>query len=55
MDDLTLVSISVFAIYVGIFLISLLIFWAVVRSAVLSALRKHSQEQKAPEREVYRG
>ncbi|SJN12235.1 hypothetical protein FM113_14315 [Leucobacter sp. 7(1)] len=44
MDQTQLFALASIAIYIGGFLLGLLILWAVIRSAVLSALRKHSNE-----------
>ena len=38
----------------GFFLLGLLILWLIIRGAVLSALRKHSDEQASRQREIYR-
>ncbi|GAA2835116.1 hypothetical protein FB468_2350 [Leucobacter komagatae] len=46
---------AIWAIYLGFFLLGLLILWLIIRGAVLSALRKHSDEQAAPRRERYQG
>lgn len=55
MTDFDSAVLAVWAIYLGLFLLWLLIMWAVIRSAVLSALRKHSEEQKRQPAEIYRG
>lgn len=44
MGNFLLMSIASFALWLGGFLIGLLILWAVIRSAVLSALRKHAED-----------
>ncbi|MFF8818412.1 MULTISPECIES: hypothetical protein [Leucobacter] len=46
MTDLNAMMVAVWAIYLGGFLLGLLILWAVIRGAVLSALRKHAEEQR---------
>lgn len=55
MNDAQLYLLANIAVSVGCFLLGLLILWAVIRSAVLSALRKHSDEQTPRPAEVYRG
>ncbi|MGO1735355.1 MAG: hypothetical protein ACTHZ9_03390 [Leucobacter sp.] len=44
MDDIATAYIAAFAIWAGGALFGLLVLWAVIRSAVLSALRKHSDD-----------
>ena len=46
MNDVQLAFVSALAFYLAGVIISLLILWAIIRGAVLSALRKHSQEQR---------
>ena len=46
MTDLNAMMVAVWAIYLGGFLLGLLILWAVIRGAVLSALRKHAEDQR---------
>lgn len=54
MNDAQLFILANIAVSVGCFLLGLLILWAVIRSAVLSALRKHSDEQTPRPPQVYR-
>lgn len=54
MNDAQLFLLANIAVSVGGFLLGLLILWAVIRSAVLSALRKHSDEQTPRPPQVYR-
>ena len=44
MDQIAIFPYALLAIYLGFFLHGLLILWAIIRGAVLSALRKHSSE-----------
>lgn len=44
MDNVTLAAIASVCFYLLGFIIGLIILWAIIRGAVLSALRKHSRE-----------
>ena len=46
MDEITLAFISMWAFWLVGVIIGLWIAWAIIRGAVLSALRKHSEEQR---------
>ncbi|MBC9954324.1 hypothetical protein ICM05_06645 [Leucobacter sp. cx-42] len=45
MNEVTLLLIGTYAFWLAGIIISLWILWAIIRGAVLSALRKHSYEQ----------
>lgn len=46
MNDATLMLIFSITMWLLGFIISAIILWAIVRGAVLSALRKHSEEER---------
>jgi hypothetical protein len=54
-QDTVLLVIGTIAASLLVLLIWLLIWWAIIRSAVLSALRKHHSDIHGTVRELYRG
>lgn len=54
MTDQTLLLISSIALYLFGTIVGLIILWAIIRGAVLSALRKHADEQAEAMRHTHR-